>query len=243
VAVGFAVLIAVTSMLGSVLLSPLLIRRVGTGRSVDWTRLSEVGQTYGAASAILSTLAISGVVISLLFQARQARAQQIQVLRGYHLELLRETLENPRLYIPCWGWTIDVPTVDGKRQRIFTIMTMNYARMGYEVGVISELSLRVVLADFFNGEIGRKYWERARHDWTLVSTKGRRERRFVRIVENEYTKAILAGPPRIPTAVERDYNQAPNPRRKGGWRTPTGTLLGLTAGILLGTAVRSRQRP
>jgi hypothetical protein len=60
---GFIVallVIAIVGALGSVALSPVVLGRLGSGGApeaeADWQRLSDIGQTYGAASAILSVL-------------------------------------------------------------------------------------------------------------------------------------------------------------------------------------------
>src|SRR5947208_2108644 len=53
-----------------VIFSPLALRQFGSVRGVSWARLSNIGQTYGAASALLTGLALVGVVGSLVFQVR-----------------------------------------------------------------------------------------------------------------------------------------------------------------------------
>jgi hypothetical protein len=227
-----------------VLLTPMLMREIGTGRGVDWARLSDVGQTYGAASAILSALALGGVAVSLLVQARQAKAQQIQTVRGYQLELLRLTLDNPQLYLPCWGIQTDPFGLDGNRQIVFTNLLMIYQLMGYETGVISESSMRgVILADLFQGEVGRRYWTELGHPRWDRRVSGRQGRRFLRIVDDEYHKAVTAGPPTIPAAPHSSDHQTPTRiSSRSDWRTPTAALAGLATGLLLGTAMRSRPR-
>lgn len=52
-----------------------------------WERLSFIGQTYGAASAVLSVFALIGVVTRLIFQAHETRlareeAQRAAILIG-----------------------------------------------------------------------------------------------------------------------------------------------------------------
>ena len=243
--ISMAVLAATVGALGLVLLSPLLLRQLGTLRGVDWTRLSNIGQTYGAASAILSALALGAVAVSLLVQARQTKVQQIQAVLGYHLELMRMTLDDPPVYLPCWGWNLDMPEVTRKRQQIFTIMMMNHEVMGYMVGVTSELSLRgVFLADLFQGEVGRQYWKHARDVWTLELRESRRGRRFVQIVENEYNRAVAAGPPLI-TAATGDDHHYPNrdeartaDSHERDWHQWATGLLGLVGGMVLGAGLR-----
>jgi hypothetical protein len=238
--ISIAVAAATAGILGLVLLSPLLIRQLGTLRGVDWVRLSNIGQTYGAASAILSALALGAVAVSLLVQARQTKVQQVQAVRGFHLELLRTTLDDPSVYMPCWGWSLDMPEVARKRQQIFTIMMMNYERMGYEVGVIPELSLRgVFLADMFQSEVGRQYWSHARSVWRLALSESRQGRRFVQIVEDEYNSAVAAGPPSITAATEDDHYQArTTDSHERDWRPWAVGMLGLAGGVIFGARLR-----
>ncbi|OLB64717.1 MAG: hypothetical protein AUI10_09845 [Actinobacteria bacterium 13_2_20CM_2_72_6] len=51
---------AVAVTVAAVVLSPFLLGALG-GFGVNWTRLSEIGQTYGAVSAVLSALALGAV--------------------------------------------------------------------------------------------------------------------------------------------------------------------------------------
>lgn len=174
---SIAITAALFGILGLVLLSPLLMGRLDTVGGLDWTRLSYVGQTYGAASAVLAAVALAGISVSLLVQIRQTRVQQVQAVRSFHLELMRITLENPSLYVPCWGWAFDAPTVDSERQQVFM---MNHERMGYELGIISEASLRdVFLNEMFASDIGRRYWDKAQHDWGPALRHSRRSSQFV----------------------------------------------------------------
>jgi hypothetical protein len=242
--VGLTVLAVITGVLTLVLLSPLLMREIGAVRGMDWTRLSEIGQTYGAASAILSALALGGIAISLFVQARQTRAQQLQTVRAFQLELLQMTPDNPQVYLPCWGATIDAPNLDIQRQNIFVNLIMVYQQMGYEIGVISEGSIRgEVLAQVFRGEAGRRHWAGARYYWGQGWSGGRRGRRFFRIVDDEYRKVIATGSSTSsPAPPANEHYTATTPDRRD-WRTPIGTLLCLITGILLSKAIRARQRP
>jgi uncharacterized membrane protein (Fun14 family) len=77
-AVYLAVILIVAFILSLVLLSPVLLRQLGRISGIDWARLSNIGQTYGAASAVLSAIALIGISLSLLVQARQARDERIR---------------------------------------------------------------------------------------------------------------------------------------------------------------------
>ncbi len=81
---------------------------------MNWTRLSDVGQTYGAISAIVSAVALGGVAAALFFQARQAKAERIQAVRGFHRELIQMTIDEPTRYLPCWA--VDTSDIEQERQ-------------------------------------------------------------------------------------------------------------------------------
>src|SRR5215469_12947531 len=63
-----------------VLISPLLLRQIARIHGVNWTMLGNVGQTYGAASALLSAIALIGVSASLVIQGRQARNERLRLV-------------------------------------------------------------------------------------------------------------------------------------------------------------------
>ncbi|MQA26846.1 MAG: hypothetical protein GEU94_15610 [Micromonosporaceae bacterium] len=67
-------LISVLTLLATVaaimvLLSPLALPLLGDDGGTDWSLLSNIGQTYGAVSALLAALALGGVVGSLVLQS------------------------------------------------------------------------------------------------------------------------------------------------------------------------------
>jgi hypothetical protein len=72
-ATGATVTAAGLGGLALILLSPLALSWLDTLAGVNWSRLSEIGQTYGAASAILATLAFGGVAVSVFLQAQQIK--------------------------------------------------------------------------------------------------------------------------------------------------------------------------
>jgi Family of unknown function (DUF6082) len=190
----------------AVIVSPFLLQEVYTSIEADWTRLSEIGQAYGAASAILTILALSGVVLSLFLQARQAKAGSLQAVRQSHMELIRMALADPQLYLPCWD-PAELPelqdrsrhrySLQGKQRHGYTNLIMNYQLMAYEIKAIYEPELRRVVAGMFQGDVARAYWSIARHVWVLASAGTRRGRRFFRIVDEEYRKATARGDPLI----------------------------------------------
>jgi uncharacterized membrane protein len=88
------ILLLVIITVGLVVASPMALRAFDHGRQVDWSRLSDIGQTYGAVSAIVAAVALLGVTVSLVIQGREAKAA-------------RQTAQQAIFWTSCeWRWTI-----------------------------------------------------------------------------------------------------------------------------------------
>ncbi|MFG2800004.1 DUF6082 family protein [Streptomyces pseudovenezuelae] len=230
---------AATAVLAALLLSPFVLQDVASSKGVDWNRLSQIGAAYGFTSAIVSALALAGVAGSLIVQNRQARAEQVQGIRSYYLELVRLELDDMALYQPVWGDT-DIADPDERKRHVYADLMMNYAWMGYEIGTIREPLLRDMLSGMFTGEAGRHYWSRARISWTASSSGSRIGRRFLAIVGEEHARAVAAGPP-TRSAVAPSAPDVPAAGAAPVWRTAVGALIGMGTGLALGSLLRSRR--
>ncbi|MBY8864045.1 DUF6082 family protein [Nocardia sp. CA2R105] len=118
-----------------VLLSPLLLLLVPV-HALDWQRLQTASQAYGATSAIVSALALCGVAASLLVQAQQSRANRLEMVRRYQLDLTQMALEDPETYMPCIGKLVESPATEA-RQHLYCASWLRFGQMGYEVGAIT----------------------------------------------------------------------------------------------------------
>lgn len=230
---------AAAAALTVVLLSPLALEEISSSKGVDWNRLSDIGAAYGFTSAIVSALALAGVAVSLIVQNRQARAEQVQGIRSYYLELVRLELDDMALYQPVWGDT-DIADPHEQKRHVYADLMMNYAWMGFEIGTIRESLLRDMLAGMFTGGAGRHYWSRAHASWIASSSGSRVGRRFLAIVGEEHARAIAAGPPTRSTVVPSPP-AAPVAGASRAWRASAGALIGLGAGLVLGSLLRGRR--
>lgn len=241
----YLIVLAVTAgAVSLVLLSPLLFRQLERIKGINWTELSNIGQTYGAASAVLSAIALLGVSLALLVQARQARTERIRITRERQIELLRVVLEDPDIYFPVVGVSKQ-PAIDAKRF-IFSNMWLNYARLGFHTGVLSEVDLREdILGPSFAGEPMRKWWAGARKYYEDRIVEDRKERRFMQIVDEEYRKAVSAGPPILVDTEDAFPNAAKETEASLTAKLfgiLKGAVLGLAIGIVLGSHQRPKQR-
>ncbi len=185
-----SVIAAMLAIAALTLLSPEVLRAIGRNRGFDWPRLSDVGQTYGLASAILSGTALIGIALSLIVQARQAQAERVSVVRERHMDLLRLVLEDPELYGPVIG--VLVPSEpDDARRFVFSTMWMNYASMGYQMGILDENTVRKeILRSSFGSQYMRDWWGIAGEYWRESPGPGRKALNFVRIADDEFLKSI-----------------------------------------------------
>lgn len=100
---GVAVLLlAGVGVLALVAASPLALKSLGSIRGLNWVQLSYIGQTYGAASALLTGLALIGVSSSIILQARAVNASREQSSREHHARLVEMALKDP-VYQRAWA--------------------------------------------------------------------------------------------------------------------------------------------
>ncbi|MER5383379.1 DUF6082 family protein [Streptomyces sp. NPDC002688] len=222
-----------------VLLSPFVLEALSGSKGVDWNRLSQIGAAYGFTSAIVSALALAGVAVSLVVQNRQAKAEQVQGIRSYYLELVRLELDDMPLFQPVWGDT-DIVDPHEQKRHVYADLMMNYAWMGFEIGTVREGLLRDMLAGMFTGEAGRHYWSRAHTSWIAGTSASRVGRRFLAIVGEEHARAVASGPPTRSIIAPRPP-AVPASGASPALRTSVGALIGLGAGLALGSLLRSRR--
>lgn len=91
----------VAVLAGLVAASPWALRLLD-GSAREWNRLSMIGQTYGAASALIAVVALVGVVASLMFQAKENKSNREESARAFHTELLKMAMDDDT-YRRCWG--------------------------------------------------------------------------------------------------------------------------------------------
>jgi hypothetical protein len=180
-------------VLSMIVLSPLAMRTLAT-RTSDWQQLSDVGQAYGGISAVLSGLALLGIVGTVILQSRQIRETRYLALRDQHQALLRLAMENPR-YNEAWGNSPSPPELD-RDVTIYTNLVVNWFVTRYVVGASAAKDVRTNATYFFDGAVGRSYWSYVGKYW-LRESQGK-EAEALRIFHEEYERALRAGPPSRP---------------------------------------------
>lgn len=185
--VGFVVIV------GLVILSPLALAALAHTRH-DWLQLSNIGQTYGAVSAVLSSLALGGIIASLLYQARSTRNAHEETVRTLQFELIKMELQDPSLMTAMGApWDVDLPSESAAiRDFLYVQLWVSFWGGNYTMGELSESAVRHFAAhELFRGEAGRIYWSAVGH-LQITNSKGRLNR-FFHILDDEYEKIISAG--------------------------------------------------
>lgn len=226
--------------------SPLLLGYLdAAGGNWDWQRLSAIGETYGAASALLSALAIGGVSLSLVLQARQTNQARTQAARQMHLELVKIAFEEPA-YLACFG---EDPAPDGAdaRQLAYVNLIVSNWMARWDLRIVGEAPLRAAAANLFRTDIGRVYWDR--HGPGRIRNEPiRRRRRILAAIDAEYQAAVRGGPPDrpvpgFPAATAPPPSGVPQPAPTSG--ATTGAFLAgaaATAAVVLLAQRASRRR-
>lgn len=234
---------------GLIGVSPLALDIFG-GPTGHWERLNYIGGTYGAASAILSVLAVIGVAVTLVMQEREARAARLHAIRDNHNHLIEMAMRDPDLN-KVWGPGGLADPFTQQRQSMYANMIISQWQMSYETRSLAEPHLRFLAREFFAGTIGRDFWTHARDD-RLSTSETRRIHRFHQILDAEYQKS-LATPAIPPPDPAPDHEPAPvssvRPDRRNRRRirtllaaiaTAAGTAAGAAAII---RALRRNRRP
>jgi hypothetical protein len=223
-----------------VLASPFALRLL-PAKTADWTQLSLMGQTYGAASALLAALALIGVAFALFMQAREAKTNREQALRALHAELMKMAMDDS-LYRRAWGPFFESADPDSQREHMYVNLIVSQWEMEYELKAIGEDHLRSIARVVFSGLAGQRFWRNVR-DLRMASSSNRRERRFHEILDEEYQLATRSSAI-APQARTADRSLDSRRERRGRIRRLLPFLV-LGAGIaaMLRAVRRARRQP
>jgi len=197
-------LVALTStisclVLASIAFSPAILSSTSSRMDLNWPRLANVGQTYEGIGSLLAIVALTGVVISLLIQVKEHKANKTQILRSFHLELMKISLSNP-VCAKVWSSSPNVSD-DKMKENGFINMTLWLWESRWDLGDMDEESLRTSLRiEFFPNEAPRQYWEKFGVYRTSAGTASKSRAEFFNIVNSEYKRAIASNVPVFPSA-------------------------------------------
>ncbi|MCF3130230.1 DUF6082 family protein [Streptomyces olivochromogenes] len=163
---------------------------------LDWGRLSNVSQSYGALSVLFSAAALAGVAASLWYQARQTQIAQEAARRDAHRELIVLALGDPSL-LPCWEPPHTRMTAIRRKQILFANLIVTNWESDFRLGNLDEAALRDMFDGHFRGEIAREHWVTGGRGWGLSAdlSADPMRRQFVEIAGERYALAVADGPP------------------------------------------------
>jgi hypothetical protein len=140
-------------------------------------------------STLISSIALIGVAISLLLQARQLRANQLQIAHTSQLELMKTGLDNPSLLLDLGsGPGTEDPVTFTKY--VLLNWRMTHFSMLYDLKATSNAGLRVRAEGLFTSDLARKWWGLAGPDYLALAVS-RRQRKFFDIVDGAFQQACL----------------------------------------------------
>jgi hypothetical protein len=190
-----------SAIFGAILGTPFLLHWAAPG-GLDWAELSDISQTYAAISVPLTAAALLGAVVSVTYQARQARVGQEEATSAIQRDLLARSLDDPDLAL-VWGPPVPHQiTALQLKQFTYANMIVSFWHSDYVLGGwrMSDEALKVLSTHFFQGEVGREYWTMFGAGWREGGARERRSRRFLEILNRSFEAAVAAGPA-VPASV------------------------------------------
>jgi Family of unknown function (DUF6082) len=178
-AVGRGLRIALTVVacliaLSLVIFSPFAITKLESF-SKNWAELSDIGSTYGGISALIGSLALGAVVVSLLYQARAGHTAREQSIRSLQQQLIRMEMEDPALMTAMGApWGLPIPAESAKiREHLYIHMWTTFWAGNYVVGELTGPAARkLVRGELLNSNAGRRYWATIREN-VLSTNEGK----------------------------------------------------------------------
>ena len=190
--VGSTLIVAIAVCL-LVLASPLALGYLDDAGERDWQRLSEIGQTYGAVSALLAAIALGGVAASLALQARSARLEREHAFRSVHLGLVEYALGDPEL-LECFAF-MSAATATERRQNLYCNQVYQALEMGFAVGAVNESFLRSSMREVLTSPAGRRWWSETSHNRPMP--KDRTSRRVRAVMDEEWAVHAVDATPAV----------------------------------------------
>jgi hypothetical protein len=170
--------VALVTIFAGVGVAALLARRGGAG---DWSRWSDVGQTFGALGSVISGLTLVALVVTARMQFREMQENRRELeqqrhsladnhqelrkassaaFRQLHLELLKLSIDDPSL---AEVWPAFEPNVSAMRNRQYLyaniVYQFQYASM--QVDGYNDEQVLAALRYLFTSPLMRGYWQAA----------------------------------------------------------------------------------
>jgi hypothetical protein len=136
-------------------------------------------------SVLISSIALAGVAVSLLLQARQLRASHIQAARTSQLERIKFYLNDPNPLINVEG----IDDIDKYKESMHINWYVSHSAFVYENRAVSRTYLQTLARNLFKSETSRE-WRREYGYTYRESVTSRRDKDFFLIFDQEFQRAI-----------------------------------------------------
>jgi Family of unknown function (DUF6082) len=208
-----------------------------------FARLSNTSQFYGTISALASSLALVGVAISLLHQARAGHTAREQAIRSLQQQLIKMEMDDPTLMTAMGApWGLPIPAESAViRDHLYIHMWATFWAGNYVVGELNAAAVRwVARAELFSSKAGRTYWTAVRE--RILSTSEGKYLSFARIVDEEYQKVVASNVPVADPVRITNYADDSTTHRKSGLRHFALFSTALITGAVAGRKLSQRPR-
>lgn len=163
------------------------------GAPEDWSKWSDVGQTFGALSSIISGLALAVVVVTARIQVHEMQRSAAAELSTLHLEIIKLSINDDEL---AEVWPELLPGISPKLNRQFLyaniIYQFHWTTLQLEKATDAEVlgSMRYL----FTSPLMRQYWGAAERGRTSLAP-GSPEQLFAKKLDElcrDYESAVAA---------------------------------------------------
>ncbi|MFK8911402.1 DUF6082 family protein [Streptomyces sp. YS-3] len=209
--VGTALVSAAALLMSGWLIDTVQRREGGLDRAES---RSQIGNYFGAASAVFSGLAFLILVVALLLQYQELRMQRRELadqreelsqsrqelhrsaeadMRSLHVQLTRMAMDDPSL-AAVWNGFPGIPHEEA-RQYLFANLTFGHLLLARQWGSYSDEELRVHARSLRSSEPYLRYWELSR-DRKFALPGDSHERKLAELIDEEIR--ANQGPPAAP---------------------------------------------
>lgn len=210
------VVLLLVAGLAAIVFSPLLFRLLAR-YTTGWEDMASLGEAYGGVAAVLSGLALGGIVVSLLVQWRQSYADRTLAIRQHHFELIKLGLDEPVLLGRIAGPSTDRDTA---LLQIHANLWVAHWAMLWDLKYCDEPQLRSLVAQFFAADPAvRDWWRAFGPTW---STKWSRHRQRFHVILTEECQRASMNP--VESAKVEPVEPARPPDRSGAVVVALGVL-------------------
>ncbi|MGK5681645.1 DUF6082 family protein [Actinoplanes sp. URMC 104] len=134
------------------------------GAAGDWSRWSDVGQTFGVLSSIISGLALVAVVVTARVQLREMQRSSAAELSMLHLEILKMSINDPQL-AEVWPAFRPGLSAESNRQFLYANIIYQFHWTSLKLNRATDEEVLGSMRYLFTSRHIRSYWvaaERAR---------------------------------------------------------------------------------